>query len=187
MAISFFKTIFSVSSLMMVTSMLAVTSANAASLSGTIVINGKVPSATSLETTTGDSILTPLGQGYTDRKVGTVIIKSNNAGGFKVSIQSATGGYIAMPEATGANDRLGYTLTLSNPTGTWGDNLTPPDPSTLEDIDFKVANPKEFSTSGTATSSTSVTYDVSITTPVATNLLKGDNYSDTITFSISDL
>ncbi|WP_371189304.1 hypothetical protein [Thalassotalea maritima] len=188
MATSALKTLIATYSSLILATMLSVTTSYAASLSGTIEINGVVPSETSLTTTTtAEATLNPLGQGYTDRKVGTVVIKSNSAAGFMVLIESENQGYIAKPDATGSSDRLGYTLTLTNPQGIVGEGLRLPPPYVLINLDFKGVNPKRVPFVGKPKSPTSITYDVTITTPANPNLLVGENYSDTITLSMVEL
>ena len=153
---------------------------------GTITISGTVPSGESIVVTDDGMELNPLGAGYTDVKVGSILLNSNSAGGFNVGISSANGGKIVQANG-GPNQSISYSISVGNLAGSLGEGITPPSDASMTNINLTSDTVLAF-TGGAATAPTvGASYEVSVTTPVKDDLNAGDAYQDTLTITISSL
>lgn len=155
----------------------------AQSLSGTITINGNVPSSQSLSTVDDEFTLNPLGAGYNNQKVGQVVLSSNEEGGFVVTLSSQNGGFIARPGATGSNNRVAYTITLSNRQGNLGNGVTEPSLIALNPNGGQLT----FTGQQGSAPTTNLTYDVGVNIAKIDSLVSGDDYTDVLTLTITTL
>lgn len=153
---------------------------------GTITISGIVPSGESIVVVDDGIELNPLGAGYNDIKVGSIVLNSNSAGGFNVGISSANAGNIV--QATGGpNQSISYTITVDNLQGDLGDGITAPTPESMTNISLSADALLSFTGGATTAPTVAASYDVSVTTPVKNDLNSGTAYSDTLTITISGL
>ena len=151
---------------------------------GNIAISATVPEIALLTAITGGggaATLDQLGkQVYTDAKIGSIVIQSNDELGFTLTYDSATNGFLALG-GTGTLDEetMPYTESLTNPTGTLGTGITVSGESAADPEGGVV------SFSGTGVSPThGRKYDLGITT-TEKGLVQG-SYSDTITITIAN-
>lgn len=154
-------------------------------LSGALTIQGNVADTLAIvvtDATTGDDI-SNLGVGAGNATVGTITVDANNPNGWKLNIVSANDGEMQLTTGTGLiYEVIAYTMSLTNPSGTLGPNLTPPAVSTLPlaslgtNHDFSGIN---------AGPTVGYGYDVEIDT--SAKALTQGTYDDTITFTVSNL
>jgi hypothetical protein len=162
------------------------TAAIAQEKTGTITISGIVPSGESIVVVDDGIELNPLGAGYTDIKVGSIVLNSNSAGGFNVGISSANAGNIV--QATGGpNQSISYTITVYNLQGELGEGITAPNPESMTNISLSADTVLAFTGGATTAPTVTASYDVSVSTPVKNDLNSGTAYSDTLTITISGL
>jgi hypothetical protein len=153
---------------------------------GTITISGIVPSGESIVVTDDGVELNPLGAGYSNVKVGSILLNSNSAGGFNVGISSANGGNIVQASG-GPNQSISYTISVGNLTGSLGDGVTPPSDESMTNISLAADTVLAFTGGADTAPTVGASYEVSVTTPVKNDLNSGDAYSDTLTITISSL
>ena len=166
--------------------LLCSTAAIAQDKTGTITISGIVPSGESIVVTDDGTVLNPLGAGYTDEKVGSILLNSNSAGGFNIGISSANLGNIVQASG-GSNQSISYTITIDNLQGELGEGITPPNSESMTNISLSADAVLSFTGGVTTAPTVAASYDVSVSTPVKNDLNSGDAYSDTLTITISGL
>lgn len=153
---------------------------------GTITISGTVPSGESIVVTDDNIDLNPLGAGYTDVKVGSILLNSNSAGGFNVGISSDNGGNIVQANG-GPNQRISYTISVGNLSGSLGEGITPPSDASMTNINLVSDALLAFIGGAETAPTVGASYEVSVTTPVKDDLNAGNTYQDTLTITISSL
>jgi len=149
----------------------------------TLTIVGTVPEIAAVQITDSQVNLSQLGnQAYSNEKVGEVTLDSNDADGFTISYSSDMGGYLtAGGTSTSEEDsRISYTVSLSNPTGTLGDNITVGTLTEQSPVDGSVTF------AGASASPTyQRTYDIGISTAIKG--LNTGSYSDVLTITIANI
>jgi hypothetical protein len=155
-----------------------------ANTSGQLTISGTVPEIQAVQVSdTGKSDLLQIGnQEYDKVKVGEITLDSNGATGFSLAFGSATDGYLALDGSSVADNdsKISYTVSLSNATGTLGDNVSLSGQTNANPEGGEVL----FTASGTATPTYERQYDIGISTSIK-GLVQG-TYSDVLTITIAN-
>lgn len=143
----------------------------AATATGTLSLSGTVPQKVSITVNpaTAASSLA-LDTTAADLLVANIVAQTNDKLGFTVSVTSANGGYLV---GSGPTDELAYTIdTSSSATG-----------GTYTAADLTGATP--ILSQSTRTTGTGVTQYLFINYTGDPNLTSGQNYTDTLTFTIA--
>lgn len=160
-------------------------SAIQAATQGNININATVPNIAAVSASDAGAVaLTDLGNtAYSNSKIGHIVLNSNNVDGFSITYASTASGFLVKDgnAAAPTDEKIAYTVTLSNGTGNLGTNVTE---TNLTDRDSN-GGASSFTAASNATPTHGRQYDVGISTAVK-GLVQG-SYSDTLQVTIANL
>ncbi|MFT5170289.1 MAG: hypothetical protein ACI9BD_000055 [Candidatus Marinamargulisbacteria bacterium] len=156
-----------------------------AATQGNIAINATVPNIAAVAASDAGAVaLTDLGNtAYANSKIGHVVLNSNGVDGFTLTYSSTASGFLVKDgnAAAPADEKVAYTVTLSNGSGTLGTNVTE---TNLTDRDSN-GGAASFTAASNASPTHGRQYDVGIST-ASKGLVQG-SYSDTLQITIANI